>query len=190
MSEVEADVQPLEWLFSRLFKPLFFHADVLAFSDGHVSNSTLQNWSNRKHLKPKIVGGKRLYTPADVAQVVLAEHLSRSLGVMPESGHLMVTSALLVLQRKFKAKELDDLRHLMFAYEDIADTPTMFDARKAQRDLFENGAAFFVIPMARLLDDLARKQIKRIKLNERIFGRPWEDLLEKPRRKRAGKAKA
>ena len=187
MSEVEADVQPLEWFFSRLFKPLFFHAHVLALSD-QVSNATLQNWSNRKHLKPKIIGGKRLYTPADVAQVVLAEHLSRSLGVMPESGHLMVTSALLVLQRKFKAKELDDLRHLMFAYEDTADTPTMVDARTGQPGLFENGGvAFFVIPMARLLDELARKQIKLIKFNERLIGESWEKLLAKPRRKRAGK---
>jgi hypothetical protein len=148
------------WFFANLFEPLFTHAQVLALSGDQLKHDTLQNWANRKYVKPKIVGGKRMYSPIEVAQVVLAQPFVSRLEMTPTAATLVVVSALLILNRKMKSKAIvaNETRYQLFAYTASYEEPSIFDSRKAAPNVFESASAFFVLPIGRLLDDLALQQ--------------------------------
>ena len=150
----------IEWFFARLFDPLFSHAQVLVLSGDQLKHDTLQNWANRKYVEPKIVSGKRMYSPIEVAQVILAQPFVSRLEMTPQAATLVVVSSLLILNRKIKSKEIaaNQTKYQLFAFTASYEEPCMFDSRKAASNIFESASAFFVLPIGRLLDDLALRQ--------------------------------
>src|SRR5258708_5183232 len=96
---------PISWFFQTLFKPLFSHADVMTLAGDRLRADTLQNWTNRKYLEPKIIKGKRRYNANEVAQVLIAQPLIAQFDMQPETAVLAILTATLIFQRKLKSKE-------------------------------------------------------------------------------------
>ncbi len=155
-----AEEEAIGWFFNHLFEPLFSHAEVLALVGDPLTHDTLQNWANRKYVTPKLVNGKRRYNALEVATVSFAQPLVQNLGMEPSAATLAIVSAMLIFNRKLKAKGLwaTQAQHQMLVYTDSVADPRVFDARKLPPHFFEKYEAFTVLAVGRLLNDLARKQ--------------------------------
>jgi hypothetical protein len=161
---------PISWFFQNLDKPHFLQAEVLVLAGKRLKAVTLQNWTNRQYVKPKMVGGKRRYSALEVAQISLAQPLVRSFGIDPSSATLIIVHALLIFQRKLKSKEFspDDVSHILGAIAAPEVEPIFLDARKVAPKLLETGDAFIVLPFGRLLNDLAERQKQMVELQPKM----------------------
>src|SRR5262245_56277193 len=100
------DQEPIGWFFDNCFKPLFSHAEILQIAgDDRVTHDTLQNWANRKYVEPKLVNGKRRYSPIQAAQVVLAQPLLYLLSMEPRYATIVLLEGLLGLRRGLNLKK-------------------------------------------------------------------------------------
>ncbi|MCK1516118.1 hypothetical protein IVB22_26965 [Bradyrhizobium sp. 190] len=151
---------PISWFFQNLDKPNFSQTEVLVLAGKRLKAVTLQNWTNRQYVKPKIVGGKRRYSALEVASISLAQPLVSNLAVDPSSATLIIVHALLIFQRKLKSKEFssNEVSHILGAVGDPVEEPIFIDARKVAPILFETRDALVVLPFGRLLSDLAKRQ--------------------------------
>jgi hypothetical protein len=157
---------PISWFFQNLDKPHFYQAEVLELAGKRLKAVTLQNWTNRQYIKPKMVGGKRRYSALEVAQISLAQPLVRGFGIDPTTATLVIVHGLLVFQRKLKSKEFspDDVSHILGAIAAPEEEPIFIDARKVAPKLFETREALIVLPFGRLLNDLAERQRQLVEL--------------------------
>jgi hypothetical protein len=157
ISWLNDDSQPIVWFFRNLFKPLFSHAEVLALVGEGLKHDTLQNWANRKYVKPKTIKGKRRYDANEVAQISMAQPLIRHFQAEPMTAILAILGATLVFQRKLKKEfSLKQAPHLLCVFTNPIDEPVV--VRKATAKVFESDEAFIVLPFGRLLNDLAKRQ--------------------------------
>jgi len=166
MKWYEGKVDPISWFFQNHDKPIFLQAEVLALAGKRLNAVTLQNWTNRQYIKPKKVGGKRRYSPLEVASVSLAQPLVSSLAVDPSSATLIIIQALLIFQRKLKSREFspDDVSHILGAVSAPEEEPIFIDAGKVAPKLFLTRDALLVFPFGRLLNDLAKRQMELVGL--------------------------
>ena len=150
---------PISWFFQNLFKPLFSHAEMLALAGDRLKPDTLQNWTNRKYLEPKIIKGKRRYNPFEVAQISIAHPLISEFYMDPKNAILAVLGATLIFQRKLKSKEfsLDQAPHLLCIFTNAISDPTAVVLKPTTKH-FETDEAFLVLPFGRALNNLAQKQ--------------------------------
>jgi hypothetical protein len=154
MKWYEGKVDPISWFFQNHDKPIFLQAEVLALAGKRLNAVTLQNWTNRQYVKPKKVGGKRRYSPLEVASVSLAQPLVSSLAVDPSSATLIIIQALLIFQRKL----------ILGAVSAPEEEPIFIDAGKVAPKLFLTRDALLVFPFGRLLNDLAKRQMELVGL--------------------------
>lgn len=157
---------PISWFFQNFDKPNFNQTEVLVLAGERLKAITLQNWTNRQYVKPKMVGGKRRYSALEVAQVSLSQPLVWNLRVDPSAATLVIMSAMLIFQRKLKSKEfsLKDVSHMLGVFNNTLEDPIFIDARKAAPKIFEAHEAFIVLPFGRLLNDLAERQRQLVEL--------------------------
>ena len=152
--------------------PLYATDEEIGAAEG-VKHDTLQNWANRRYVVPTILGGKRKYTPAEVARIVLALHLVNEFGVGPVSATKAIHYALLILRDKIepglpKKISFADAKYQIAVYvENPASQPSLYDARRSALEIFDKGQAFIVLPIGRLLDALASRMRRRARLKER-----------------------
>jgi hypothetical protein len=171
-----AGQEPIEWFYEKGGDPLFSHAEVLEIGAAEgVKNDTLQNWANRRYVLPTIVGGKRKYTPEEVARIVLALHLVNEFAVGPVSATKAIHYALLILHDKIEPRpglpkkiSAADAKYQIAVYlENPSTQPSLYDARRSALEIFDKGQAFIVLPIGRLLDALASRMRRRARLKER-----------------------
>jgi hypothetical protein len=150
---------PISWFFQNLFKPLFSHADVLALAGDRLKHDTLQNWTNRKYLEPKMIKGKRRYNANEVAQILIAQPLISQFYMDPRNAILNILGATLIVQRKLKDEEfsLKQAPQLLCIFTNAISDPTAVVLKPTAKH-FETDEAFFVLPFGRLLNDLAKRQ--------------------------------
>jgi hypothetical protein len=163
MKWYEGKDDPISWFFQNLEKPYFLQAEVLVLAGKRMDATTLQNWTNRKYVTPRIIGGKRRYNVLDVAQISLSQPMIWNLGVPPSAATLMVVTAMVILQRKLKSEEFSpkDVSHMLALVYHEAEDPIFIDARKAAPKLLEikeGIEGFIVLSFGRLLIDLAKRQ--------------------------------
>lgn len=151
------DSGPIAWFFQNLFKPLFSHSEVLALAGEGLKHDTLQNWANRKYVKPKMIKGKRSYNAIEVAQISMAPPLIKNFQMEPIAAFLVILLATQAFKRKLRSKEfsLEQAPHLLCAFTDPTDEPVVVG--KATDKVFEPDQAFIVLPFGRLLNDLAKR---------------------------------
>jgi hypothetical protein len=158
--------EPIEWFFRNIDEPLFSHAEVLELAaDGpRLSHDTLQNWANRKYVQPTIEGGKRRYRPLEVAAVIMAHHVVAELRVDPAGANRAILYGLMILADKVGKKiSFAEAKYQIAVYRSpVAGGPSLYDARKSALEIFDKGEAFMVVPIGRLLEDLARRQRKMV----------------------------
>lgn len=157
---------PISWFFQNLDKPNFNQTEVLVLAGERLKAITLQNWTNRQYVKPKMVGGKRRYSALEVASIALAQPLVWNLSVDPSTATLSIVSAMLIFQRKLKSKEfsLKEVEHMLGVFNEASEEPIFIDARKAAPKVFEAHEAFIVLPFGRILNDLAERQRQIVEL--------------------------
>ena len=162
---------PIAWFFQNLFKPLFSHAEVLTLAGERLTHDTLQNWANRKYVKPKMVKGKRRYNAIEVAQIAIAQPLIKQFDVEPSTATLAIVTAALIFQRKMKSKEfsLNQAPHLLAIFTKHHDEPAF--VQKPTAKLFETDEAFIVLPFGRLLNDLAKRQRHLVESRRQLLER-------------------
>jgi hypothetical protein len=153
---------PISWFFQKADQPLFSHADVLTLAGERLTSATLQNWANRLgHVKPKKVGRQRRYDALEIAEISLALPLIFDLEVSPSAATGAIMHGMLIFfYRTIKSKKfsLEQAPHLLGVFKNTASEPIFFDPRKAIPKLFETDEAFIVLPLGRLLNDLAKRQ--------------------------------
>jgi hypothetical protein len=174
-----AGQEPIEWFYEKGREPLFSHAEVLEIGTAEgafpLKHDTLQNWANRRYIVPAMQGGKRIYTPAEVARIVLAQHLVNEFGVGPVHATKAVYYALVILQDKIEPRpglpkkiSAADAKYQIAVYvENPESQPSLYDARRSALEIFDKGQAFIVLPIGRLLDALASRMRRRARLKER-----------------------
>jgi hypothetical protein len=176
-----AGQEPIEWFFRKGDDPLFSHAEVLEFGTAEggapLKHDTLQNWANRGYVVPTIEGGKRRYTPAEVAIIVFAQHLVNEFGVEPGRATKAIYYALLILRDKIgfadkpslpKKIPAADAKYQIAVYlENPEDQPSLYDARRAALEIFNKGRAFIVLPIGRLLNALASRMRRQARPERR-----------------------
>jgi len=157
---------PISWFFQNFDKPNFNQTEVLVLAGERLKAVTLQNWTNRQYVKPKMVGGKRRYSALEVAQISLAQPLIWNFSVDPSTATLAIMSAMLIFHRKLKSKEvsLKEVPHMLGVFNKAIEDPIFIDARKATPKVFEGGEAFIVLPFGRILNDLAERQKQLVEL--------------------------
>lgn len=151
---------PISWFFQNLDKPRFSQAEVLLLAGDRLKPNTLQNWTNRHYVKPKMVGGKRRYSALEVAQILLAQPLVLNLEVDPSTATLIIVTAMLIFHRKLRSEELSlkEAPYLLSVFKKAIEDPIFIDSRKAALKAFETEEAFIVLPFGRLVNDLAKRQ--------------------------------
>jgi hypothetical protein len=153
---------PIEWFFANLFEPLYSHADAMELTG--VTHDTLQNWANRKIVRPKLINRKRRYNGLEVAQLAVAHSLVQHLGLEPSRATLGVVMGLLIFQRKLKAGEfsLRNIEHQVLVFTASYEEPELFDVRKDAAKVFEKEDSILLLPAGRLLNALASRQRKLV----------------------------
>src|SRR5215831_10881212 len=174
--------QPIEWFLGNTTEPLFSHAEVLELANyglpWPLNHDTLQNWANRKYVEPTIERGKRRYSPLDVANIIIAHHVVRELRVDPAGTVRAIWYALIILADKLKhSKKISfgEVKHQIAVYRNPTSEPSLYDARKSALEIFDKGEAFMVVPIGRLLDELASRQREMVETRESAAGKSKKD---------------
>ena len=151
---------PIEWFHHHLKLPVFSHADILSLSEGALTSDTVQNWANRGLITHTMIHRRRSYDALEVAKVCLAPSLIRGFDIGPQRAMYMILRGLIVLAASLgRPDKITDLqvKGLFAVYGKADGRVEIVDEKTIKRDFFDGAGSMIVIPLGRMLLDLATR---------------------------------